>query len=803
MSKMFKKLKKIAKVLRLKTIILFGLIVFFIVAGIGVIWVSGFDLPDIESFESRRVAESTKIYDRTGETVLFDVHGDVKRTVVSLDEISDHVKWATIAIEDDNFYNHNGVEISAIARAIYKNFVGGDLFGGQGGSTITQQVIKNELLTTDKRVSRKIKEWVLAPRLEKVLTKDEILYTYLNEVPYGGTIYGVQEAARKFFSKDAIDLTLAESAYLAALPQAPTYYSPYGNNLQQLEWRKNLVLDQMLKNEFITEEEYNNARLEEVEFEKQEEFGVKAPHFVFYIKEQLEEKYGREVVEEGGLKVVTTLDWELQEEAEEIIKEAALSNATQHNAENMSLVATDPNTGQIVVMVGSRDYFDDDIDGNFNIATAKRQPGSSFKPFIYAEAFNKGYRPETVVFDLLTEFSVACANGGDCYAPSNYSGTFSGPISLRNALAQSINVPAVKTFYLAGLQDSLNLAKKMGIESLTDINQYGLTLVLGGGEVRPVDMATAYGVFANGGVRNDSVGILRVEDRNGNILEEFEQESVRVIPEQTAYLISDVLSDNEARTPAFGPNSYLNFPGADVAVKTGTTNNFRDAWTVGYTSGIAAVAWAGNNDNRSMGGAAAASVSAPAWNKFMRVAIQKYPGGNFPEPEEQSNDVKPIIRGDWSSGGVHSILHHVRRNDPLGNRPSNPGNDPQYNLWEAPVRVWASNNSPQINNDSNNNQPSSSNGNGVFIIQSPNNGETLDSIKTETIRFDLNNGEEVRRGTIYVNNTVVDTLRRGDDSVRFTPGRVDGIKEENNILRISITDTAGNIFEDVVSFDVD
>lgn len=666
-------------------------LIFFVFFGFFLIWFTTIELPDLDNFENRIVSESTKIYDKTGKVVLFDVHGNVRRTVVPLENISDYVKWATIAIEDQNFYTHNGVEPKAILRAILTNLKDGDLLSGQGGSTITQQIIKNALLTTDKKISRKIKEWVLAPRLEAKLTKDEILSLYLNEIPYGGTVYGVQEASRRFFGKDAKDLTIVESAYLAALPQAPTYFSPYGNNKEDLENRKNKVLREMRSLNFITEEEFATAMQTKVDFQKQEDYGIKAPHFVMYIREQLEEKYGADVVEKGGLKVITTLDWELQQDAEEIAKKWALTNAERYDAENASMVAIDPNTGQILTMVGSRDYFDEEIDGNFNIATASRQPGSSIKPIIYASAFNKGYTPETVVFDVPTEFSTTCYSGGNCYNPQNYDNKFRGPISLRNALAQSLNIPAVKTLYLAGIEDSLTLAKQMGLETLTSAKQYGLTLVLGGGEVRPLDMAGAYSVFAADGIKRETNGILKVEDKKGKTLEEFQIKESRVLPEQTARLISSVLSDNEARTPAFGASSPLYFGGIDVAAKTGTTNDYRDTWIVGYTPNISVVAWAGNNDNRSMKKLTAGFIVAPMWNEFMQKAIEKYPGSNFIDPAPLNQDLKPVLRGVWeNSSGVHEILHWINTSDPTGPYPSNPASDPQYILWEEPVQKWLS-----------------------------------------------------------------------------------------------------------------
>jgi len=667
--------------------------------------------------------------------------------------------------------------------------------GGQGGSTITQQIIKNALLTSDKKISRKVKEWVLAPRLESILTKDEILEVYLNEVPYGGTVYGVQEASRRFFGKDAKDLTLAESAYIAALPQAPTRYSPYGNNLALLEARKNRVLNEMLSNGFITQEEYDRGAAEQITFQKPENFGIKAPHFVFWVREQLEEKYGIEAVEAGGLRVITSLDWKLQEASEEIVKRYALENSTKFNAENAAVVAVDPNTGQVLTMVGSRDYFDDQIDGNFNIATAERQPGSSFKPFVYAEAFNKGYRPETVVFDLPTEFSTTCSSGGDCYNPTNYDNIFRGPMTLRDALAQSVNIPAVKTLYLAGIKDSLELARSMGISTLTNVNQYGLTLVLGGGEVRPIDMATAYGVFATEGVRHNTVGILRVEDKDGKVLEEFKDEATRVLPEQTARLISDVLSDNIARTPAFGGSSFLNFPGLDVASKTGTTNDYRDAWIVGYTPTVSLAAWAGNNDNRSMEKKVAGFIVAPMWHEVMEKAIEMYPAGNFNDPEPISEDLKPIIAGQWStSGGIHSILHWVEKSNPLGAIPSNPNSDSQYSMWESSVQVWAGRQG--FNNTSSENSSKPRNG---FSIINPSNGDNFTKESTVYVAISLSRIQIVS-GDVYINNNKVGSIDITSNSFSFVPDDIRRIKSSNNKLKVVVVDTQGAEYEETVTF---
>ncbi|MCK5285660.1 MAG: transglycosylase domain-containing protein [Candidatus Pacebacteria bacterium] len=706
-------------------VLLFIFSMFF--GGIIFLWVSTFKIPDLDTISERRISESTKIYDRTGEVLLYDLHKDTKRTIIPYSEISSFIKNATVAIEDAEFYQHNGVKPMAFLRSVLANLK--TMSFSQGGSTITQQVVKNSILTTEKKITRKLKEWVLAYKLEQIMTKDEILALYLNEAPYGGNIYGIEEASLTFFGKNSKDLTLIESAYLAAIPQAPTFYSPYGNNRDRLEVRKNLVLSQMFKNNFINEEDYLEAIKTELEFKKQEVMGIRAPHFVMYIKGYLENRYGKNVTEEG-LKVITTLDYDLQEKGEEIAKRYALENTEKFNAENASLVAIDSKTGQILTMVGSRDYFDKNIEGNFNIALAHRQPGSAFKPFVYATAFNKGYTPETIVFDLQTEFSTTCNPDGTpinpdeteedntCYSPTNYDDIFRGPVSFRNALAQSINIPAIKALYLAGLSDSLQVAKDMGIEKLGDINQYGLTLVLGGGEVSLLDITNAYATFSNQGVKNPTVGILKIEDKNGSIIEEFKSYPRRVLPEQTALMISDVLSDNKARTPAFGAYSPLYFGNQSVAAKTGTTNDYRDAWIIGYSDKIAFGAWAGNNDNTSMEKKVAGFVVAPMWHDFVVEVLKKYPAENFEQAKKLPLDeIKPVLRGIWLGGetyvidkisgklvseytpeelyeekvvqNIHSILYWVDKNNPLGPKPTAPENDMQFERWEYRVAEWA------------------------------------------------------------------------------------------------------------------
>ncbi len=721
---MLKYLKKFTRNKRMWTnIALFTAGIIILISGIVFIWISSLQIPDFQSFNDRKVAGSTKIYDRTGEILLYDIHQDVKSTNIPFESMGENIKKATIAIEDSEFYNHPGIRVTSIVRAVIANFFGAGKT--QGGSTITQQLVKNTLLTQKKTYTRKIKEWVLAIKIDRAMPKDKILEYYLNEAPYGGTIYGIEEASKTYFGKKAMDLTLPEAAYLAAIPQSPTVLSPYGKNKEKLDARKNLVLARMDELGVITEEEYAKAKAEVVAFVPQAKTGIKAPHFVFFIKEYLEEKYGIDTVQRGGLKVTSTIDYALQEKGEQFVKEGAIKNEKDWNGENAGLVAIDPRTGQILSMVGSRDYFDKEIDGNFNTATALRQPGSSFKPFIYATAFNKGFTQNTVLFDLPTEFQTTCnaygkplggRSASDCYMPGNYDGKFRGPMSLRNALAQSINVPAVKLFYLTIPKDSLKTAEDMGISTLGDIGQYGLTLVLGGGEVTLLDMTSAYGVFAADGVKNPYTGILKIENTGGKVLEEFQSKPKEVLPKNTALTVSDILKDNAARTPTFGANSPLNIGGYEVAVKTGTTNSNKDAWTIGYTPSIVAGVWVGNNNNTPMkkGGV---SLAGPIWNKFMKEALKAMPNETFEAPDPSLDlDKKPILRGLWQGNesfvidsisgslatentppetrvekvvtNVHTILHWVDRNDVLGPPPANPANNPQYSHWEIPIQNW-------------------------------------------------------------------------------------------------------------------
>ncbi len=716
--------KKILTYDFLKQALLVFVILFIFSLGGMIFWVSTLKIPHLDSFEERRVDQTTKIYANDGETLLFDVFEHGRRTAVPFEDISEHIKNATLSIEDRDFYEHSGIQPRAVFRAMWVNLRTGDFT--QGGSTLTQQVVKNSVLTPEKVISRKLKEWIFSVRLEQMMDKDTIFEFYLNETPYGGNIYGVEQASQSFFGKPASDVTISEAAYLAALPVAPSRLSPYGSNKDLLDQRQNLVLREMYNNNFITKEEYEKALNEEVRFLSKEDSGIKAPHFVMYVQEYLEKEYGIDMRDRDGLRITTTLDYDLQKKAEELALKHALNNKDVFNAENIALTATDPKNNDILVMVGSRDYSDPDIDGNYNVTTSKRQPGSAFKPFVYAQAFKKGYTPETILFDLKTQFSTTCephnlSHENPCYSPQNFDGIFRGPISIRNALAQSINVPAVKALYLAGQKDTQNLVNSMGIEDFDDLERYGLTMVLGGGEVSLLDLTRSYGVFANEGIKSNSSPIIKIKNKEGEILKEREVTEKRVLDRNISLKISDILSDNNARAPVFGENSLLHFPNKDVASKTGTTNNYRDAWVVGYTPDIVVGAWAGNNDNTSMNRRVASFIITPFWREFMdfleKERNNEVYSRSFPSyQKEDLSSLKPVLRGSWQSSindteiniedinnnnneeileedieeplKIHSILHWVDKNNPRGPIPSNPERDSQYLHWEYPVQKW-------------------------------------------------------------------------------------------------------------------
>lgn len=716
--------KKRKHFIKIALIIIAVIFILLILSATGIFAYFAKDLPDPAEISERKITQSTKIYDRTGKILLYDIHGEEKRTIIPFDEIPQYVKNATIVAEDDNFYRHNGFDIKGIIRALWVDIKNRQI--RQGGSTITQQFIKQAILTSDRTFTRKIKEVILSLQTERKYSKDEILNFYLNQVPYGSNAYGIEAAAITFFNKTAKDLTLGESAILAALPKAPTYYSPYGNNKKDLKNRQLYILEKMFTQGYIAKEELEKAKNENMEF-SQEFRNIRAPHFVMYIKSYLVEKYGEDAIETKGFKVITTLNWNLQEKAEKIIKERVEINRRSHKANNAALVAINPNTGEILSMVGSYDYFDSKNDGNVNVTIRPRQPGSSFKPFAYAQAFIRGLTPDTLIFDLKTEFNSNCPADGsqekdqyglECYHPQNYDSRHRGPVQIKSALAQSLNIPAVKVLYIAGVEDTIKLAKKMGITTLNDPNRYGLSLVLGGGEVTLLDETMAYGIFATEGKKYPIKPVIKIEDGNGKIIEEFNPENAegeQVLDAEIARQITNILSSNDLRAPIFGEFNYLNLDGIPAGVKTGTTQEYRDAWTVGYTPDLTVGVWVGNNDNAAMIKADGSSVAAPIWNTFMKEALKDKEVKKFNAPQKiitgknvlDGNLGGKIYKTDKISGKLateltppdlmeekiyfeaRSILYYIDTDNIRGDFPETPENNSQFANWELPIAEWS------------------------------------------------------------------------------------------------------------------
>jgi len=646
--KFYREIFKRSKKRRILFWILSGLFILFaitLLSGLGLFIYYAKDLPRPEKFTERAFVESTKIYDRTGDVLLYELYGETKREIIPLSEMSDNVKNAVVATEDSHFYSHHGIDFLGILRSVKLNLGSGT--ATYGGSTISQQLIRSTFLTLEKSISRKVKELILTLELERRYSKDQILEWYLNQVPIGINIYGVQAASKTYFNKPASELTIAEAAVLAASIKGPSYYSPFGNHLDGLLGRKDYVIDRMAQEGYISSEQAEEAKNQEIVFAKVSQT-IKAPHFVLYVQEYLFETYGRNFLEEEGYKVYTTLDWDLQQVAEKSVEDGVEKNKA-NKARNASLVAIDPKSGEILSMVGSADWFGEQypegctsgkdcmFDPKLNIATYNigRQPGSSFKPFAYVTAFQNGHTPEDIVIDEQTDFGEWGTDKN--YIPQNYDGLFRGPVTLRSALAQSLNIPAIKVLlYSAGLQNSINTAKKCGITTLNEPSSfYGPAIVLGGGEVKLLDMVSAYGVFANEGIRYPAISILKIEDSKGNIIEQNNKTPKRVLGEEATRMLNSVLSDNNARAPMFGYNSSLYFPDYQVAAKTGTTNNYRDAWTIGYTPNISVGVWVGNNNNAEMAKKASVSLAGPIWRSFMLAALKKLPKEDFTPPKEK------------------------------------------------------------------------------------------------------------------------------------------------------------------------
>lgn len=572
--------------------------------------------------------QTTTIYDRSGEHVLYEIHGEENRKIVPHDGISDNLRKVTIAAEDDSFYSHGGFDIKSIIRALKVNLQRDHV--SQGGSTITQQLARNVYLTREKTIKRKIKELLIAIKIERNNSKQDILDYYLNTVPYGANAYGAETASQIHFGKSASELSLDEAALLAALPKAPTYYSPYGNHKNELLLRQQSIIQRAADLGIVTQQEALSAKKENT-LAKVHDFENKivAPHFVFYVIEDLEKKYERDYLEKAGLQVITTLDYDLQKMGEAVIEEGVNNNVKKYGGFNAALVAVDPKTGGILAMVGSKDYFATDIDGQVNVTTSLRQPGSSIKPIIYATAFENGFQPETRVTDVSTNFGPD--GSGRNYIPRNYSGTFRGNVSMRQALAMSLNIPAVKTLNSVGIDAAINMAERLGVDTFTDRLRYGLSLAIGGAEVTLLKETGAYSVFANDGVRQNITPIEKIINSDGSVENIIDQKNGRqVINAEVARKVSSILSDNDARTPVFGPRSPVFIEGRKVAAKTGTTQEFKDAWTVGFVPSLAVGVWTGNNDSSPMkGGADGVFVAAPIWHSFMVKALENLPEENF------------------------------------------------------------------------------------------------------------------------------------------------------------------------------
>lgn len=819
-----KKPKELIKNLLLAAVALglFGLIVLLIL----VAWWSR-DLPDPGSLSIREVPQATKIYDRSGEHLLYEIHGEENRTLLRVQEgfcndddsldtdeegIPLYALQATVAAEDENFCNHKGFSVTGIARAV--------LFAGNrgGGSTITQQLIKNAVLTNERSIIRKVKELILAVGLERRYSKDEILQIYFNEIPYGSTYYGIETASQNYLGKSAYELTLSEAATLAGLPQRPTAYV---NNPDLMLERRDWILDQMVSNDFITEEEAAAAKAEEVVLQ-QRVGGIEAPHFVLWVKEQLEEEYGQRTVEQGGLKVITTLDYDMQKVAEEAVADNIEARSERYNFNNSGLVAMDPKTGQVLSLVGSADYFNEEIDGQVNVTRMRLQPGSSIKPIIYAAGFEAGYTPNTLLWDAATNFP----SSSGAYTPQNYNGTFIGPVTIRKALQGSLNIPAVKMLALLGVQNGLDFAEKLGY-TFENREQYGLAVVLGGAEVKLIEHVGAYAVFANAGVKQEATMILSVEDGNGDMLYEWEETSGdQVIDSNVAAMITNVLADDGARAYAFGTGSLLTLGGRPVAAKTGTTNDYKDAWTVGYTPSLVAGVWTGNTDGTRMNGAGGSTAAAPVWNQFMRGALAGTAVESFPAPSIP-NTGKAVLDGELPSeqvvidtvsgklateytpeeyreekvcGEYHSILHYINPSNPRGNAPSNPASNSMYSAWEAGVAGYIERNNANLEEGeaplesceipteyddvhTPENEPR-------VRINNPDRGDNISNILN--IELSANANRSLARVETLIDETIIDTRSfRSSYSVSI-PSWVDSGDHD---LTVRVSDDVGNVGE--------
>jgi len=806
--------------LRLTGIVFFFLFLLFL----GVFAFFASQLPNPEDFEKRIIVESTKIYDRNGTHLLYEAGKDIKRTYVKLEKISPYLQKATVAAEDDDFYRHPGIDVKGIVRAVIFNIFkrNNGLIEVQGGSTITQQFIKNAMLTPERTISRKIKEVILSLEMERRYSKDKILEFYLNQVSYGSIFYGAESASQNYFYKPANNLSLAETATLASLTRSPTYYL---NNPEEREERKNWVLDRMVALNFIDEEEAERAKERKIAL-KVKPSKMAAPYFVQEVEKQLLEMYGEEY-KIMGLKVLTTLDFNLQKIGEKVVSEWSQKIERWYNARNAALVAINPQNGEILVMIGGRDFQKSQV----NIWTPQKarsfqSPGSVFKPIVYATAFKKGYTPNTMLWDVKTNF------GGDpSYIPRNYDGRYRGPVKMKNALAQSLNVPAVKTLYLAGNDEVANTAKSMGmIESFKEYESAGLSMAIGGKDFVPLELVSAFGVFGTEGIRHLPNYILKIEDSTGKVIFEPDPHPVKVLDSEVCRQVNSILSDNSLRAPMFGSRSWL-YLGSWAAAKTGTAakqdGKVTDVWTIGYTPYLVAGVWAGNNYNNPMyGNAAGASTAAPIWWAFMKEVTKNHPHQGFTPPRNIKTGkamldgylLKTTAKIDKISGKLatsltpkklieekaffqpHSILYFIDKDDPRGEYPMNPGKDPMFIRWETAVQSWVKRvgnqystpieeddvhtekNKPKIKIISKSIVPPAEDEEGNLI-----NGEINFSIE-------ITAQKGVKNVKVFLGNKILDSLNTQKTKLSFSYSiGEDGIKEaESYNFKIVVTDKVEN-----------
>lgn len=822
--------KSIPKATLVKNVLLLGLGALFLMALVSLgayIWIAK-TLPDPNDIGSADVAQSTKIYDRTGEHLLYEIAADQKRTLVSLDEIPDELEKATITAEDRKFYSHFGIDIKGIVRAVLADILSGSK--KQGASTITQQLVRNVILTLEKSYTRKVKEIILSIAVEQRYTKDQILEMYLNQISYGSTNYGVESASQAYFDKSVTNLSLAESATLAALPKATTTYL---NNPDMLKDRRDWILGSMAELGYVTQEQADAAMLEDTEI-RATATNITAPHFVMWVKGQLVDEYTERVVEEGGLKVITTLDYDKQLMAEQAVLDGVTARGESYNFNNAAQMSVDPKTGQILSMVGSVDYFNDEIDGQVNVTQRLRQPGSSIKPVVYSAAFAKGYTPNTIMWDVDTIFSTATGP----YHPQNYDGTEHGYLTMRKALQGSLNIPAVQTLYLTGLEQTLQFAEKLGYTTFEDRSRIGLSFALGGNEVTMMEHINTFATFANGGKRNDLAGILSVEDADGNMLQEWKAEEhagEQVMDANLAATITNVISDNNARAYVFGPSNYLYLGARPVAAKTGTTNNYNDAWTLGYTPSLVSAVWVGNTDGTEMHrGADSSKTAAPIWNAFMTKAlegtlIEAFPSatiaatgktmldGTIPTSTytidtasgKLATELTPEkYREEISCGEYHTILKYVNKDNPTGAEPTRPEDDPYYAVWEQAVQDYIPRHNAALKDGespittckdipteeddvhTSHNQPDIS-------IKDPNSGSDVG--RTFAVKVSTETKRDFDRVVYEVDNSMIATSTSNDGTTLTLPSWVG---TGNHVLRATVYDDVDNSASDEITIRV-